>query len=61
MGGIRAGMRHISTSTIIINTLYNIVKVRVDNILGTTSTSFTIALTISSLKFVYTKQYTMVT
>ena len=61
MVGIRAGMRHTSTSLMIINTLSIIVKVIVAYILTSTSTSCTVTPTISSLKFGYTQQYTMVT
>ena len=61
MGGIRAGLRPISTSHITINTFSNTVKGIVSSLLRPTSTSCTITPTISYLKFVYTQQSTMVT
>ena len=60
MGGIRAGLVHIYTSPITINTWSIIVKGRVEDLLIPTSTSWTITPTISSFKFRYDQQYTMV-
>ena len=61
MGGIRAGLRPISTSPITINNLPNIIKLIVSGLLRHTSTSCTITPTISSFKFIYTQQCTMFT
>ena len=59
MGGIRDCVRPIYTSTTTINTLSNMVKVRVSDILRPTSTSFTTTPTIYSFRLVYTQKSTM--